>query len=250
MKGDLTREATLLPGPRHVLVELTKACNLRCLHCAVSSPDYVGESLPWASFEKVLPTLRRLRPLVELSGHGESLVYRRFYEAFTAVVEAGCQVGFTTNATLLTPELSERMLTYAGPGGWMQVTVSIDAAERELFERLRRGARFPAIVANLEALRDAKRRSGLQHPVVAFNTVLMRDNLEQLPGIVRLASQVGAASVTVVELLEYDHFRGHGLETEAGEVARVVAAARAEAATLGVALTLVPGLAELVGEAP
>jgi len=248
-KGTLSREAPLPTGPRHLLVELTKACNLRCLHCAVSSPEYVGESLPWSFFEKVLPTLRRLRPSVELSGHGESLVYKRFFEAFAAVVEAGCQVGFTTNATLLTPELSERMLAHAGPGGWAHVTVSIDAAERELFERLRRGARFPTIVANLEALRDAKRCRGLEHPVVAFNTVLMRDNLGQLPGIVRLASQVGAASVTVVELLEYDHFRGHGLEAEAGEVARVVSSARAEAASCGVALTLVPGLAELIGEA-
>ena len=232
-----------------MLVELTRACNLRCLHCAVSLPNYVGESLPWASFEKVLAMLRRLRPSVELSGHGESLAYRRFFEAFRSVVEAGCPVTFTTNAMLLSPELSERMLAHAGPRGWFQVTVSIDAAEPVLFERLRRGARFPTIVANLEALRDARRRLGLEHPLVAFNTVLMRDNLEQLPGIVRLAAEVGAASVTVVELLEYEHFRGHGLEAAGGEVARAVAAARAEAASCGVVLTLVPGLASLVGEA-
>jgi MoaA/NifB/PqqE/SkfB family radical SAM enzyme len=235
------------PLPKHVVIELTKACNLRCVHCAVSSPGYVGESLPWAAFEGILPTLRRLRPTVELSAHGESLVYKRFFEAFAAVVEAGCPVGFTTNATLLAPELVERMLPHAGPRGWIQLTVSIDAAEQELFELLRRGARFATVVSNLEALRDGKRRRGLEYPAVAFNTVLMRDNLHQLAGIVRLAAEVGAVSVTVVELLEYAHFAGHGLDGSGEEVARSVAEARDEAARRGVRLTLVPGLARLVG---
>lgn len=236
------------PGPGHFLLELTKACNLRCVHCAVSSAGYVAESLPWAAFERLLPTLRRLRPSVELSGHGESLVYKRFFDAFVAVVEAGCPVTFITNATLLAPELSERMLAYAGPQGWNHVTVSIDAAEPELFERLRRGARFEVVVSNLEALNGTKRRLGLEHPVVGFNTVLMRDNLDQLSGIVALASRVGAASVTLVELLEYDHFSGHRLEELGVEVRRSLAAARAEAKERGVHLALVPGLKERLGE--
>lgn len=236
------------PEPRHLIIELTKACNLRCLHCAVSSPGYVSESLPWEAFEQVLPTLHRLKPSLELSGHGESLVYKRFFEAFAAAVEAGCRVAFTTNAMLLKPELAERMLECANGERWSQVTVSIDAGEAELFERLRRGSRFATVVANLEALRDAKRRRGLRHPVVAFNTVAMRDNLAQLPDIVRLAAQVGAESVTVVELLEYDHFQGHGLESFRADARRSVAEARAEAKARGVRLGLAPGLAALVGE--
>ncbi|MBI5441747.1 MAG: radical SAM protein [Deltaproteobacteria bacterium] len=236
------------PGPQHFLLELTKACNLRCVHCAVSSEGYVAESRPWAAFERLLPTLRRLRPSVELSGHGESLVYKRFFDAFTAVVDAGCPVSFITNATLLAPELSERMLAYAGPRGWSHVTVSVDAAEPEMFERLRRGARFEAVVSNLEALCEAKRRLGLEHPVVGFNTVLMRDNLDQLVGIVRLASRVGAASVTLVELLEYDHFSGHRLEELGVEFRRSLVSARAEAKGCGVHLDLVPGLKERLGE--
>jgi MoaA/NifB/PqqE/SkfB family radical SAM enzyme len=238
-----------LPEPKHVLLELTRACNLRCLHCAVSSPGYVGESLPWVAIERLLPTLRRLRPNVELSGHGESLVYKRFFDAFTAVVEAGCSVSFITNGTLLSPALSERMLPYAGPQGWSHVTFSIDAAEPELFERLRRGARFGTIVSNLEALRDAKSRLGTGHPIVTFNTVLMRDNIEQLPGIVQLASRVGAASVTVVELLEYDHFSGHRLDEDGAALKRCLATARTEAASCGVHLALAPGLKAQMGEA-
>lgn len=237
------------PRPRKVLVELTRACNLRCAHCAVSAPGYVGQSLPWDAFERLLPALRRDRPLVELSGHGESLVYKRFFDAFAAVVEAGCQVSFISNATLLTPALSERMLAYAGPKRWSNVTISIDAAEPELFERLRRGARFANIVANLEALRDAKRRLGTEYPKVSFNMVLMRDNLSQVEPVVRLAARVGAVAVSIVELLEYEHFSGHRLDDGSVELRDSLASAREAARQLGVQLELMPGLKALLGEA-
>jgi MoaA/NifB/PqqE/SkfB family radical SAM enzyme len=237
-----------LPKPTRLLIELTRACNLRCVHCAVSSPGYVGTSLPWPAFERILPALRRLKPAVELSGHGESLVYKRFFDAFAAVVDAGCSVSFITNAMLLTPELSERMVAYSGPGRWSHVTVSIDAAEPELFERLRRGARFERIVANLEALREARRRHATDHPTLEFNTVVMRDNAGQLADIVRLASRVGAESVTLVELLEYEHFSGHGPSRALDEVRAGISAARAEAASSGVRLVVMPGLASLLEE--
>ncbi len=253
-RGAETRRTEKKPaGPgvqrlERVLVELTRACNLRCVHCAVSSPGYVGRSLPWPAFERLLPTLRRLRPAVELSGHGESLVHKRFFDAFSEVVAAGCSVSFITNAMLLAPALVERMLACPGPGRWSSVAVSIDAAEPETFERLRRGARLETILENLEALRDRRRTLGLDHPAVTFNTVVMRDNARQLDGIVRLAARVGAASVTLVELLEYEHFAGHGPREVPEEVRAGVADARREAARSGVQLVVMPGLAELLGE--
>ena len=168
--------------------------------------------------------------------------------ASTGLLAAGCSVSFITNAMLLTPGLVERMLACPGPGRWSGVAVSIDAAEPETFERLRRGARLETILENLEALRDRRRTLGLDHPVVTFNTVVMRDNARQLDGIVRLAARVGAASVTLVELLEYEHFAGHGPREVPEEVRAGVVDARREAARSGVQLVVMPGLAELLGE--
>ena len=235
-----------LPGPVRVLIEPTTTCNLRCRHCGVNDAAYRHETLPWSTFERMLPFLRRTRPEVELYGHGESLACRRFPEMFRAVVEAGSRVSFLTNGMLLTPELVDQLLVHAGPRGWHTLNVSIDAATPELFAEVRRGARLETIVQNLAYLAEARGRRGLHHPVVAFNTVAMAMTVHELPGIVRLAQSVGAERVTVVDLLEYDFFQDQNVVHDFDHARPFFLAAQATAKETGVRFNLTAGIRSLL----
>ncbi|MDD5564280.1 MAG: radical SAM protein [Thermoanaerobaculaceae bacterium] len=219
-------------GPREVFIETTRACNLRCAHCAVSQPNYSGGTLSWEAFSRVVPFLRVHRPFVHLNGHGETLLCKRFPDMFEAVVAAGCLVGFQTNGVLLKPELTRRLLDVAGSGGLRYVCFSLDAAEKDLYERIRRGAEFETVCAHARFLSEEKGRRRLDLPLLKFEFVAMRMNAHQLPATVRLAARLGGGEFNVSDLIEYPGMEGqrlgHDLEyarpyfREAAEVAEEV----------------------------
>lgn len=236
-------------SPSHVQIELTTTCNLRCIHCGINQDSYRHETLSWDNFEKVLPFLRRHRPSVELSGHGESLACSRFLPMLRKVVDAGCRVSFFTNATLLTPDLSAQLLDLAGPDRLRAIAVSIDAAEPGLFESIRRRASFADFVANLSALDAAKRQRGLEHPVVTFNFVAMLMNVHQLPAVVRLVRTLGGEELVVADLLEYGAFTGQRVARDLERTRPFFAEAAHAAREEGLSLTITPGLEALIAGA-
>jgi MoaA/NifB/PqqE/SkfB family radical SAM enzyme len=236
--------------PTHVQLEVTTTCNLRCVHCGLNQENYEHRTLSWESFEKVVPFLTRYRPSVDLSGHGESLVCSRFLRMFRRTIEAGCRVSFFTNATLLTPEVSEQLLEHAGPDGFHAVTVSLDAAEPMLFETIRRGASFETFVNNLRALDQKKRQRGLRHPKVAFNAVAMLLNLAQIPAMVRLAKDLGGEEIVVVDLLEYEFWRNQRIANDPEAARKALGDAQDVAREVGITLTITPEIKTLISDDP
>jgi radical SAM protein with 4Fe4S-binding SPASM domain len=132
--------------------------------------------------------------------------------------------------------------------------VSLDAATPEVYERIRTGASFHKVLRNLRRVMEARdnARSALAVRIVA---VLMRQNLDELPRLVRLAADEGVRDVFVQFLChdfeertlpaEYRPMRlfidGERLADRDGARADAVyAQARAEAQRLGVALRLPP----------
>lgn len=234
-------------GPREVFIETTRACNLRCAHCAVSQPNYPGGTLSWEAFSRVVPFLRVHRPFVHLNGHGETLLCKRFLDMFEAIVAAGCLVGFQTNGVLLKPELTRRLLDIAGSGRLGYVCFSMDAAEKELYESIRRGANFELVCANARFLSEEKRRRGLDLPLLKFEFVAMRMNVHQLPDTVRLAARLGGGELNVSDLIEYPGMEGQRLG-HALEYARpYFQEAAAVAEEVGIPFLVMPVFSDLRG---
>jgi MoaA/NifB/PqqE/SkfB family radical SAM enzyme len=108
----------------------------------------------------------------------------------------GIEVSTNTNLTAL----SERRAEQCVRSGLARMHVSLDAAGREAYEYIRVGSRFERVVRNLERLVEAKRRLGAAQPEIRLVAVAMRRNLEELPGLVRLAHAHGIAFLSVQHL--------------------------------------------------
>jgi putative metalloenzyme radical SAM/SPASM domain maturase len=152
------------------------------------------------TFARLAPALPGLDALV-LNGVGEPLLSPHL-EAFVAAAKrampAGSWVGFQTNAQLLRAHRA-RSLAEAGVD---RVCLSADAASADLFRALRGGARQEALERAAGELREAGRARG--RPIdVGLEFVAMRDNLGQLPEVVRLADRLGARFVIVTHMLPY-----------------------------------------------
>lgn len=196
---------------KFVVIETTRRCNLRCIHCAVSEENndgtYAYEDLPFESFERILPTLREHKPEVQLSGHGESLLHPRFEEMLEATLLAGCNVRVQTNGTTLTARVIDLLVRH----GAELVVCSLDGATAETFEGIRRRAKLGKVLGNLEALVEAKRAAGVDRPNLAIEFVAMRRNIEELPEVLEIAGRLGASEFAITELREYPLTEGQTL---------------------------------------
>jgi MoaA/NifB/PqqE/SkfB family radical SAM enzyme len=203
--------------------------------------------LSWEAFSRVVPFLRVHRPFVHLNGHGETLLCKRFPDMFKAIVAAGCLVGFQTNGTLLEPGLTRRLLDIAGPGGLRYVCLSLDAAEKRLYENIRRGADFGTVCANARFLSEEKRRRGWDVPLLKFEFVAMRMNVHQLPDTVRLAARLGGGELNVSDLIEYPGMEGQRLGHDLEYARPYFREAAAVAEEVGIPLLVMPVFSGLRG---
>jgi radical SAM protein with 4Fe4S-binding SPASM domain len=108
----------------------------------------------------------------------------------------GMRVTTNSNLTLLNPARAERCVT----NGLDTVHVSIDGATAATYERIRVRAHLDRVLRNIEMLLDARRRLGSERPHLRMVTVLMRQNLHELPDLVRLAQRYAMESLFVQHL--------------------------------------------------
>lgn len=234
------------PRVRRVTIETVSACNLRCIHCAVSNDDYVGRVLKLEDFHRILPILQQFKPVVQLSGHGETLMHKHFREMFLDVIKAGSPVTFQTNAALLDGDTIDFLLDHAGRPRFRAMRVSLDAAERVLFEKIRRRASWDELMTNLRALRDAKLQRGLIFPLLHLEFVAMRQNIHQLGDVVDLAAELGAATLSVGDLSEYPLCAGQNLRNDLPGTLPHLRRGIERAKAIGFTLEPFPGIKELL----
>jgi len=112
---------------RMVAWEVTRRCNLSCVHCRASSLSgpYAGE-LDTARSLRLLDEIAAFsQPIIILTG-GEPLLREDIYEIADHGTKKGLRMVLATNGTLLTPEIVGKMLQ----AGIQRVSVSIDGRNR------------------------------------------------------------------------------------------------------------------------
>ena len=186
------------PLPRHLQLEITSACNLRCMMCRVRYRPPVNKlagAMTPELFHRVVDEVPGLRRLT-LQGLGEPLLSPHLPEMIHTAVRRGVTVGFNTNATLLTERRAAELV--ASRVDWLHV--SLDGAHAGAYEAIRDGARFDTVVANLAGLVRAKQAAGSATPWIRVVFVAMRDTVGELPDLVHLLGDLGVDELHVQNL--------------------------------------------------
>jgi MoaA/NifB/PqqE/SkfB family radical SAM enzyme len=186
--------------PTFLQVEPVGQCNLRCQMCPIQfrrdGPPYGPPAfMAFDTFVRLLDDFPGPREL-QLQGLGEPMMHPRFFDMVAHAVARGIKVGTNTNLTLLNPRRAELCVT----SGLDELSASIDGATAETYERIRVRAYFDRVLANLGHLMDARHRLGSATPSVRIVAVAMRQNLHELPDLVRLAHRLGVEAVFVQHL--------------------------------------------------
>ena len=182
---DISKKPILPDTLRMVAWEVTRRCNLACVHCRASSlcGPYAGE-LTTAQGIKLLDDIAAFsNPVIILTG-GEPLLRPDIYELAAYGDSKGLRMVLATNATLVTEQIARKMLD----AGVKRVSVSIDGPDADGHDRFRGvpGA-FDGALAGIEAMK----KTGMEFQI---NTTITQANLAQIEGIHDLALRLGAAA--------------------------------------------------------
>jgi len=235
------RSAVARLGPRVVFIEVTNHCNLLCETCPRTFVSYEEpKTLGWDDFLRVVQQFPDMERAV-LHGIGEPLINRDLPRMIAYLKARGVTVLFNTNATLLTEAWGLRLID----SGLDEMRCSLDGANPQTYAAIRGAPLLPKIISNLRRFTALQRELEAAAPRVSIWMTGMRENIAELPDLVRLAARVGVREVYMQRMVYYlDQAEAPGM-MDAGhalfddfdaEADRAVAEAEAVAADVGVTL--------------
>lgn len=190
--------------PLNMEIDITNNCNLRCVMCNFSDPRYYKVKKQEISVKKFAELASQVFPRmnkISLSFGAEPLLHRKIEQLFAIL--ADYKVPYTymhTNGLLLRNSSIEAMIKH----GFSSLSISIDAATKENYEKIRIGGNFGKLIANLQLLKKIKAEHQVEHPTVSFNFVIMRQNMHELPAFIELAVELGAIGVNATHMISWD----------------------------------------------
>jgi MoaA/NifB/PqqE/SkfB family radical SAM enzyme len=233
-----------IPMPNSAVIETTTRCNLRCIMCARLDDPRPHGDLPYQVFENCMETLIPNLSRIELQGHGETFLHKRFMDMFERTKKnSSAYVSITTNATLIDESVAERLVQ----GGMDEILISMDAASSDLYEKIRAGANLEKVLKNIDGINHFRRQYGSEAPRLHIQMVAMKMNIHELPALVKLAAdRIGARLVSVIPLAEYSSVKGQSLIRYPEIAKEIVPEAKRLATDKGIELYLAPVIEVLV----
>ncbi|MGO9518657.1 MAG: radical SAM protein [Candidatus Korobacteraceae bacterium] len=169
--------------PRLIFWEVTKGCNLRCIHCRATATELMSPNdLPTKKALDIISQIADFgNPILVLSG-GEPLYRADIFELAEYATSRGLRTALATNGTLVTKDVALKIKQ----AGIKRVSISLDGADATTHDAFRGiPGSFDAAIYGMKNLQAI----GVS---VQINTTIARHNAHQLPAVLDLARNLGA----------------------------------------------------------
>ncbi|GAB4419353.1 MAG: radical SAM protein [Thermodesulfovibrionales bacterium] len=172
--------------PKWIAWEITRRCNLRCIHCrSASELDVKGHpDFPTSEAFRIIDDISGYaNPVVVLSG-GEPLLRGDVFDIARHGTEKGLRMCLATNGTLVTDEACSRIKE----SGIKIVSLSLDGSTDVMHDDFRDQAGAFSGTINAAGL---FKKYGIEFII---NSSFTKRNQEEIPKVYRLAKELGATA--------------------------------------------------------
>lgn len=183
--------------PVHVYLQIASACNLDCYMCSEHNrPEEARHGVGLLSmrreiYDKIARDVFPYSNMLTIGVGGEPTLSPDFAYFVERAFDAGQEIHVITNGTRIYK--SEVAAALAHRVSFLQI--SVDAATKETYERIRRGSRWASICRNLDELAKLRENSKHRRSYLVLAFVLMRSNVHELPAFIQFAKKAGADAV-------------------------------------------------------
>ncbi len=185
----LSNKIKLKSKPQVLQIFLTNTCNLDCIMCCnktVNEKDIY--SLDYKTVENIILTNPQLL-VVEWLG-GEPTLYPYFEKLLDLSNKQNIKQVLVTNGSLLNKKIINKLIEYN-----VDVTISIDAPIKSLYEQIRIGGKFDRLKNNLKLFVREKKRRKHNFNLLTVNYVVLNNNYQYILDMVNFIKQIGIKNI-------------------------------------------------------
>jgi Radical SAM superfamily len=187
-------DAGALPG--RMFIECTAACNISCTQACCAPETGITRTrqagmLDFDLFRRVIDEVGPSLGRIDFFNYGEAFLHKRAVEMCEYIKKNFPHIYlYTSTNGLAFTEAQARRLAQSGID---EVTFSIDGATQASYEQYRQRGKFDLAIANLRAMADEKRRSGLDVPFLNWRYILFgwNDSDAEMNLARQIASDIG-----------------------------------------------------------
>jgi heme b synthase len=172
--------------PKWIAWEITRRCNLKCIHCRSSSemavkghPDFPTRE----AFRIIDDIASYAKPVIVLSG-GEPLLREDVFEIAGYGTDRGLRMCLATNGTLVTDDICNKIKG----SGIRMVSLSLDGSVEAVHDDFRN--QKGAFAGTINAAKLFK-KNGIEFLI---NSSFTKRNQEDIPKVYKLAKELGATA--------------------------------------------------------
>lgn len=180
-----------------VYLELTRACNLKCIHCLNNSGIKQKDELTKEDLLKLIKNFSSHGVQEIRFTGGEPLLFNGIYDLIRFATEEGICTSLGTNGTLVTKEVAKKLKE----SGLKKVVVSIDG-NKKTHDKIRGRKNYQKAMHGLKYLQ----KNGIN---VRVNSVIMKSNMED---VIKLAKKMSRKKITIFIRRFISSGRGKHLE--------------------------------------
>lgn len=187
------------PPLTKIYLEPTTHCNLQCRTCMRNSWDEPLGTMDMNVYRKLLGDLKVLKTPESIAfwGIGEPLTHPDIIEMVALAHNAGLKTEMITNGHLLNKDRAKGLIQ----AGLDMLVVSVDGTSEEKFTDIRQGGNLLRVEENIRALNALKKTLPGKNPAVGLEFVIMKSNIDQLPGLARRAKSMEIGFIILTNLL-------------------------------------------------
>ena len=189
-------------------IEITKECNLNCVHCYLSAGTPLENELSLRELKRLLESASELGArFISISG-GEPLLRPDCLEILEYSTSLGLQTTVGTNGTIINSQLAKSLSKIP-----ITIQVSLDGATRDVNEAIRGKRSYDAVIEGLNNLIAC----GIQDRIILSFTP-MRPNIKEAPALIDLALEMEIPAIQFNTLFPAGNAREHWEELNPPEL--------------------------------
>lgn len=154
--------------PMMCVLSFVYVCNAKCPYCPYTNSEirFDYRDRPFMNedtFKIIADECGEYKAWIRLSGGGEPMLHPKALELIEYAKKVGARIGLITNGSRFTEENSMRILE----AGVDMIEFSVDAADPETYERVRKGLDWETLVKNVQRMVDMRDRLKSPSKIIA-----------------------------------------------------------------------------------
>jgi MoaA/NifB/PqqE/SkfB family radical SAM enzyme len=196
-------------GVGDIQVELTTSCNLRCVYCPKSAPDFQGAAMESDMIDQVEALIEELRPRrINLTADGETTTLPDWISKCRRLMKWP-DIEYTIISNFAKRFADDELDLLSR---FTSINVSLDTADETLLKDVRKAVDLRTLTANIMKVRARAVQDGRREPTFVLIAVLTD---RTVGGLVELAAFAVACRIPHLVLSDLNERRNPGEEVSA-----------------------------------